>query len=87
MVDLLGWIIVGLVAGALSSALVPGRTPGGLIGVVGLGVLGALVGGWVWSLLFGAGPTTFLGSVILGVLGALALLALLRRYGSTRYRM
>jgi uncharacterized membrane protein YeaQ/YmgE (transglycosylase-associated protein family) len=85
--DVLGWIVVGLLAGGLASALIPGRTPGGLLGVIGIGVLGALLGGWGWALLFGSGPTTFLGSVILGVLGALAILYLLRRLGRTRSRI
>jgi uncharacterized membrane protein YeaQ/YmgE (transglycosylase-associated protein family) len=85
--DFLGWILVGLLAGGLASALIPGRTPGGLLGVIGIGVVGALLGGWGWALLFGSGPTTFLGSVIVGVLGALAILYLLRRLGHTRYRV
>ena len=85
--DFLGWILIGLLAGGLASALTPGRTPGGLLGVIGLGVLGALLGGWGWALLFGSGPTTFLGSVIVGVLGAMALLYLLRRLERTRYRI
>lgn len=87
IVDLLWWAVVGLVAGGLASALMPGRTPGGLLGVVGIGVLGALLGGWGWALFFGGGPATFLGSVILGVLGALAILFLLRRAEHSRYRV
>lgn len=86
MGEIISWIIVGLVAGGLASALTPDRTPGGLLGVVGVGILGAVLGGWAWALLFGAGPVSFLGSVLLGVLGAMAVLALLRRSGSVRYR-
>jgi uncharacterized membrane protein YeaQ/YmgE (transglycosylase-associated protein family) len=85
--DFLGWILVGLLAGGLASALIPGRTPSGLLGVIGIGVLGALLGGWGWALLFGSGPTAFLGSVIVAVLGAMAILYLLRRLGRTRYRV
>lgn len=76
--DLLWWALVGLVAGGLASILTPGRTPGGLLGVVGVGIVGALLGGWTWALLVGSGPASFLGAVILGLLGALAVLALLR---------
>ena len=82
--DFLGWLLVGLLTGGLASALIPGRTPSGLLGVIGIGVLGALLGGWGWALLFGSGPTTFLGSVIVAVLGAMAILYLLRRFGRTR---
>ena len=84
--DLLGWGLVGLVAGGLASALTPGLTLGGLLGVVGIGVLGAVIGGWCWALLFGNGPATFLSSVILGVLGALTILYVLHRVDGTRSR-
>ena len=85
--DFLSWLLVGLLAGGLASALMPGRTPRGVVGVIGIGVLGALLGGWAWALLFGSGPTTFLGSVIVGVLGAMAILYLLRRLDRPRYRI
>ena len=85
--DILYWIIVGLIAGGLASALAPDRTPGGLLGVVGVGVVGAVLGGRAWALLFGAGPSSFLGSVILGVAGALCVLYVLRRTGRGRYRV
>lgn len=87
--DVLSWALVGLVAGGLASALTPGRTPGGLLGVIGIGIAGALLGGWGWALLFGSGPASFLGAVLLGVLGALMVLALLHRTGQgdrPRYR-
>lgn len=45
---LLGWILLGLFAGAIARALIPGRTePGGCIGTTAVGVLGALLGGWL----------------------------------------
>jgi uncharacterized membrane protein YeaQ/YmgE (transglycosylase-associated protein family) len=44
----LGWILLGLFAGTIAKALIPGRTePGGCIGTTAVGVLGALVGGWL----------------------------------------
>jgi uncharacterized membrane protein YeaQ/YmgE (transglycosylase-associated protein family) len=49
---ILGWILLGLFAGAISRALVPGRTePGGCIGTTSVGILGALIGGFVASAL------------------------------------
>jgi uncharacterized membrane protein YeaQ/YmgE (transglycosylase-associated protein family) len=45
--DLLGWIILGFVAGAISGALVGGRTARGCLPNVVVGVLGAIVGGWL----------------------------------------
>ena len=45
---LLGWILLGLFAGTIARALIPGRTePGGCIGTTAVGILGALVGGWL----------------------------------------
>ena len=44
----LGWIILGLFAGTIAKALIPGRTePGGCVGTTAVGVLGALLGGWL----------------------------------------
>jgi uncharacterized membrane protein YeaQ/YmgE (transglycosylase-associated protein family) len=44
----LGWIFLGLFAGTIARALIPGRTePGGCIGTTAIGILGALIGGWI----------------------------------------
>ncbi|MFC9932399.1 GlsB/YeaQ/YmgE family stress response membrane protein [Streptomyces sp. NPDC127190] len=43
----IGWIILGLLAGAIAKLLLPGRDPGGLIGTTLIGVAGAFVGGWL----------------------------------------
>lgn len=44
----LGWILLGLFAGTIARALMPGKTePGGCIGTTAIGVLGALVGGYI----------------------------------------
>jgi uncharacterized membrane protein YeaQ/YmgE (transglycosylase-associated protein family) len=45
--DLLGWIVVGFVAGALSGALVGGRTARGCLPNIVVGVLGGVVGSWL----------------------------------------
>ena len=43
-----GWILLGLFAGTIAKALIPGKTqPGGCIGTTAVGVLGALLGGWL----------------------------------------
>ena len=44
---ILGWIVVGGLAGAVAKMLMPGRDPGGCIITVLLGVAGALVAGWL----------------------------------------
>lgn len=47
---ILGWILLGLFAGTIARALVPGRNePGGCIGTTAVGILGALIGGFIAS--------------------------------------
>jgi uncharacterized membrane protein YeaQ/YmgE (transglycosylase-associated protein family) len=47
-VGFVGWILLGLFAGTIAKALIPGKTePGGCIGTTAVGVLGALLGGWL----------------------------------------
>ena len=43
----LGWIVIGLIAGAIAKAIMPGRDPGGCIITILLGVVGAFVAGWL----------------------------------------
>lgn len=44
---LIGWIVIGGIAGAIAKLLMPGRDPGGCIITILLGVVGALVAGWL----------------------------------------
>jgi uncharacterized membrane protein YeaQ/YmgE (transglycosylase-associated protein family) len=47
-VGVIGWILLGLFAGTIAKALIPGKTePGGCIGTTAVGILGALLGGWL----------------------------------------
>lgn len=49
---ILGWILLGLFAGTIARAVIPGRTePGGCIGTTAFGILGALLGGFLASAL------------------------------------
>jgi uncharacterized membrane protein YeaQ/YmgE (transglycosylase-associated protein family) len=51
-VGILGWILLGLFAGTIARAVIPGRTePGGCIGTTAVGILGALLGGFLASAL------------------------------------
>jgi uncharacterized membrane protein YeaQ/YmgE (transglycosylase-associated protein family) len=58
-VGILGWIVLGLIAGAIAKAILPGRQGGGWIITLVLGVVGALLGGFIGSALFGVGLQEF----------------------------
>ena len=71
----IGWIVFGLVVGALAKLVMPGRDPGGIIVTMLLGIAGALLGGFLGRAmgLYGPGEAagflmSFLGAVILLVL-------------------
>lgn len=72
----IGWIVLGLIAGAIAKAILPGKQGGGWIATLILGVVGAIVGGWIGSSLFGKGVNEFwdLGSWLLAIGGALVVL-------------
>ena len=52
MFQILWWIIVGLIVGALARFLVPGRDPMGWLGTIVLGIAGSFVGGFIGSLIW-----------------------------------
>lgn len=45
--DILSWIVLGLIAGAIAKAIKPGEQGGGWFATLLLGVVGAIVGGWI----------------------------------------
>lgn len=49
-----GFLLLGLIAGAIAKAILPGRQAGGWFVTLLLGVVGALIGGWLGSVLFDA---------------------------------
>lgn len=49
---LLAFLVLGLIAGAIAKAIMPGKQGGGWLATLVLGVIGALVGGWLGSILF-----------------------------------
>jgi len=72
--SILGWIILGLIAGFIASKIV-NKTGEGLLMDVVLGIVGALVGGWLFSLIGHSGVTGFnLYSMFVSVIGAVVVL-------------
>ena len=77
---LLGWIILGLLAGAIAKAILPGRQGGGWLVTLLLGVVGALLGGWIGSAIFGIGLESFFSiqTWIVAILGSIVVLLIFR---------
>lgn len=69
--DVIGWIVVGLIAGALSGMVVGGRSARGCLPNILIGILGGVIGGYLSRELFGNDRTVgFLGAVFVAFAGA-----------------
>lgn len=83
----MGWIamiIIGLLAGLIAKAIMPGKDPGGAIITILLGIVGAIVGGYIGRMLGigGRGDDVsdpgFIMTLVFAVIGSLVLLAVYR---------
>jgi uncharacterized membrane protein YeaQ/YmgE (transglycosylase-associated protein family) len=81
--ELLGWIMTGLLAGALARLVMPGRDPGGCVVTILLGMAGALLAAFVGQIMGFYAPGEH-ASFIAAVLGAIAVLALYRWFSVRR---
>jgi uncharacterized membrane protein YeaQ/YmgE (transglycosylase-associated protein family) len=68
---LFGWIILGFLAGALSGAVVGGRTARGCLPNIVVGILGALLGGWLARQMGFDQISGFLAAIIVAVGGSI----------------
>lgn len=83
--DLVTWLVVGLIAGVLASLVMGGV---GLIGDIVIGIVGAFVGGWLFRQLGVTTPFSGLaGTIFTAFIGAVVLLALLRLVTRGRRRL
>jgi uncharacterized membrane protein YeaQ/YmgE (transglycosylase-associated protein family) len=85
---IIGWIILGLLAGLIAKAILPGEDPGGIIVTTLLGIVGAIVGGFITRALGFGDPideffdiSTWLGAII----GSIVILLIYRAvFGARR---
>jgi len=74
--NILAWVVLGLIAGAIAKAIYPGHQGGGFLGTLLLGIIGAFVGGSL-GVLFSTGnlalaaPTLSIPGIAVAVLGAI----------------
>lgn len=90
MLNILWWIIIGLIAGWLAS-MIMGRGGYGVVGDIIVGLIGALIGGFIASLLglapLNGGDPFSLWSLILAIIGAIILIAIVRALSGGRTRL
>ena len=83
---ILGIIVVGLIAGLIARAVIPGKQSISILMTIVLGIVGSFVGGFLGFLLFGSDPNGgFLqpAGIIGSIIGAIIVLGI---YASSRRR-
>ena len=81
--DIVTWLIVGLVAGVLASLIV--GSAGGIIVDIVVGIVGAFIGGWLFQSQGWHAPFAGLaGTIFVAFIGALILLVIIRLVGGRR---
>mgnify|MGYP001794067286 CR=1 FL=1 len=90
LANLLGWVVIGLIAGLIAGMVMKGSGYG-LVGDIVVGLVGALLGGFLASLLGLGGlnssdPISW-GSLLIAVVGAIILIAILRLVSGNRSRV
>ena len=84
---IVAFLILGLLAGAIAKALMPGDDPGGIIVTMAIGVVGALLGGFLAAALFDADPLDEFFDIstwLTAIVGAVLLLAVYRAVTGNR---
>ncbi|MBO0896788.1 MULTISPECIES: GlsB/YeaQ/YmgE family stress response membrane protein [Arthrobacter] len=74
----IAFLILGLIAGAIAKAILPGRQGGGWIATLVLGVIGALLGGWIGGAIFGVELEEFFSiqTWLVAIIGSIIVLAI-----------
>ncbi len=86
---IIGFVILGLIAGAIAKALMPGDDPGGFIVTAIIGIVGALLGGFLAAALFGGDPLDEFFDIstwLTAIVGSVILLAIYRTVTGNRRR-
>ncbi len=79
--SVIGFLVVGLLAGFIARWLVPGPDPMGWLGTMVLGIVGSFVGGTLAALLFGGTLELSSASIIGSIIGAIIVLLVWRQVG------
>ncbi len=79
--SVIGFLVVGLLAGFIARALVPGPDPMGWLGTMVLGIVGSFVGGTLAALLFGGTLELSAAGIVGSIIGAIIVLLVWRQVG------
>ena len=83
--DVLGWIVIGFVAGSISGWFVGTRSVQGCLPTIVVGILGAVVGGWLTRQLGNGQTEGFIGAIAVAIIGSIIVRIVLRAIeGDTR---
>ncbi|MET7612596.1 MULTISPECIES: GlsB/YeaQ/YmgE family stress response membrane protein [Streptomyces] len=78
---IIAWILIGLIAGFIAKAIMPGKDPGGVIITILIGIAGGLLGGFLGKVIFGVDSIDGffdLSTWIAAIIGSVILLVLYR---------
>ena len=84
MLSFIGWLIVGVIAGFIARALVPGRDNMGFLGTMLLGLVGSVLGGLVAGALIEGDQDFEPASLIGSIIGAIVVLLVYRAVANRR---
>lgn len=84
---LIVFLLIGLLAGFIARALVPGPDPMGWLGTMILGIIGSFVGGTLAALLFGGTLDVSAAGLVGSIIGAIIVLLIWRAMGGQRTRV
>jgi uncharacterized membrane protein YeaQ/YmgE (transglycosylase-associated protein family) len=84
--ELIGVVLLGLIAGYIGKALMPGKDPGGVLVTIGIGIAGSLVGYFIFTGLLNIGDDDKFdfGGIIGAIIGTMILLFIYRKFAESR---
>lgn len=80
--NIIGWIVVGFLGGAISGALLGGKTARGCLPNIVVGIAGGLLGGWMAQQMGFTQINGFIAAVVVAVLGSLVVRLLINALGA-----
>ncbi|MEV5276719.1 GlsB/YeaQ/YmgE family stress response membrane protein [Streptomyces sp. NPDC051994] len=87
--SIIAWVLIGLLAGAIAKAIMPGKDPGGCFITMIIGIVGGLLGGWLGKVIFHVHSVKgffHLSTWIAAIVGSIIVLTIYRLITGSRSR-